>query len=136
MKRTMIVAVIGLLVMSSVAEARCCNRIGCGGGGFGHRRQRTCSACGGHAGLFHRCKQQTMVCQATVAYQPPVGYQQPMAVYSTVATPPVTYAMPQVPSKSTPQMIPPPTAPPKSTPQMIPPPTVPPQPPGKSTPQR
>jgi len=148
MKRIMIlaVAVLGLLSMSSVVEA-CCGKLrGCGGGGGHHLRQKSCSSCGGHAGLFHRCKQQT-TCQptATVAYQTAYSYQPQQMVYSTTAPPPVTYAAPQVPPKSTPQMIPPPQQPVqplppgKSTPQMIPPPQPPvtiPLPPGKSTPQR
>jgi hypothetical protein len=133
MKRIMVAVVFGLLAMSSVAEACCGKRIGCGGGGLGHHRQRSCSACGGHKGLFHHCKQQTMTCQPAVEYQPTFSYQQPVvyqqqpqsAVYQTVAPPTVTTATPQVPSKLPPIAIVPPQ-----------PPVTPPQPPGKATPQR
>jgi hypothetical protein len=117
MKRIVIAAVLGLMVMSSVAEACCGRRVGCGGGGLHLRRQKGCSACGGHKGFLHRCQQQTMACQQTVtcqqmvSYQTTISYQSPM-VYST---PPVTYAAPQVPLKSTPQAVA--------------------QPPGKTTPQ-
>jgi hypothetical protein len=74
-------------------------------------------------GLFHRRastgygQQQAVGYQMPLAYTPPVMYQQPQMIYQTVAAPSVTYAAPQVPMKSTPQVVAPPQVPMKSTPQ-------------------
>lgn len=164
MKRIMIAAVLGLLMMSSVAEACCGKRIGCGSGC--HRRQRVCFVCGEHRGLFHHCCQQQTTCQPPVAHQPAFKCQVtlvclpalvcwPSEVYSTVTSPTVTYAapqaveQPQTPSKSTPQaqsVLPPIAIVPPKPPIVVAPPqppakstpqaVPPPQPPGKTTPQR
>ena len=148
MKRMMIVAVVGLLGMSSVAEAcdfgrantmaagyygggvqttkiKIKQRFGFGGGGLFHRRAGAQAACGMQQG-YQAMGYQTMGYQ-TFAYAPPVAYQAPQMVYQMVA-PPVTYAAPQ--SVAAPQ------APLKSAPQAVAPPQVVPQPPSKSTPQR
>lgn len=138
MKRIVIaiVAVLGMLAMSSVAEACHGKRGGCDGGcgrgrgGLFHHRQKSCSACGGHRGLFHRCNQQpdqpALECQLALVCRPAQPPQQ--LVYQTVA-PPQVMTQPQAPAKSMPQAVVTPQASVKSVPQAVAPP------PAKSAPQ-
>ena len=128
MKRIAIVAVLGVLMTSTTAEA-CHGRARCGGEcGGGVRKVKI--KFGGHGGLFHhrrscsecgqqQCYQQPVCEQPMMAYQPPMTYQAPM-VYQA-APQPMVYAAPQatqqpvMPTKTTPQAVAPP--PRKSTPQ-------------------
>ena len=117
MKRIVIAGILALFVMSSVAEACCGKRLGCGGM-FYHFRQKvsqTCSPCQVKystrgSGLIKRWMARVRVSVVvetpqTVCQGPVTCQTQPQVVYSTPQVVlPFPTATPQVPPKSTPQV--------------------------------